>query len=32
MTDKKKATDKSFRRGISLIEALQEFGDDTKAE
>ena len=32
MKDTKKAPGKSYRKGISLIQALQEFGDDEKAE
>ena len=32
MTSTKKAPGKSYRKGISLIKAVQEFGDETKAE
>ena len=32
MTSTMKAPGKSYRKGISLIEAVQEFGDDAKAE
>ena len=32
MGELKNAPGKSYRKGISLIKALQEFGDDTKAE
>ncbi len=32
MTDEKKAPGKSYRKGISLIKALREFGDDALAE
>ena len=32
MSNSKNAPGKSYRKGISLIEAVQEFGDETKAE